>query len=137
VKGIGLTSQPGPKFWLLVLGLAVVAMAAAWLAADRPPDLWLEVELQGPVAEGSVSMNAAGRDEDRATLGALRVIDERSMTAKLPFATSRPDPVVIIRAGGLRVVEFRLPLAREEDWSVWTEGAGGYAYRYRVRKLEP
>ncbi len=126
--------------WLVLLGLAAVALALGWFAGDRPPALWLELEVRGAVGEGGVSMNAVSRDgldEMHSTVGMLRMIDERRMSAKLPFATAKPEPRVHIRASGVYVAGFRLPLAREEDWSVWTEGAGGYEYRYRVRRWEP
>jgi hypothetical protein len=102
--------------------------------------LWLEAEVRGVIGDGGVSMNAVGRDgldEMHSTVGMLRPLDESTMSAKLPYATAKPAPRVHIRVGGLYVAGFRLPLAREEDWSVWTEGAGGHVYRYRVRRLEP
>ena len=126
--------------WLALLGVAVVALAAGWILGDRPPDLWLEVEVRGAVGEGGVSMNAVGRDgldEMHSTLGMLRPIDEGTMSAKLPFATAKAEPHVHVRVKGLHVAGFRLALACEEDWSVWSEGEGGYVYRYRVRRLEP
>ncbi len=143
--GIGLVagalaSRLTPRPWVVMLALAAITLAVGWITGDRPPDLWLEVEVRGAAADGGVSMNAVGPDgldEMHSTVGMLRVIDERRMSAKLPYATAKPGPRVHIRIGGLHVAGFRLPLAREEDWSVWSEGAGGYVYRYRVRRLEP
>lgn len=135
----GLSGRFVSRPFVAVLALAALAMAAGWIAGDRPPSLWLEVEVRGAVGDGGVSMNAVtgdGLDEMYSTVGYLRVIDDRTMSAKLPFATAKPEPRVHIRVGG-KYAAFRLPVSSEADWSVWTEGAGQYEYRYRVRRLEP
>ena len=68
----GLAGRFVSRPFVAVLALAALAIAAGWITGDRPPSLWLEVEVRGAVGDGGVTQHGhAGLEVEGGALPAL------------------------------------------------------------------